>query len=316
MSLLTICQGVARAVKVEVPSAIIGNSGDEAQLLLQCAQDEGEALARRPQGGWVAMIQEFDFTTVSLGPFDGVIANTGPGGLAQIVLASTTGIAAQSFYVSGTGLNYNAAVQTVNSATVVTVNQPATTVGAGENFTFSQVAYSLPADFERPIDNTMWDRTRYWQMRGPLSPQQWQAVKSSVYSRATIQRRFRFRQTNGVQTFWIDPPPTDNGSQLVFEYVSNGWCKNASTGVLQNQWLADSDLGVIDEYLMRLGVKWRTLERLGMVYDAALADYEREVSKAVAQDGGAGILDLAPTGGPWLLGPWSVQDGFFPSTPS
>lgn len=313
MSLLTICQGVARSIKIEIPNTIVGNSGEEAALLLACAQDEGEALARRPGGGWVAMMNEFDFATVAIGPLTGTVANTGPGGVAQVTLASTTGIVANTFYAAGTGLPYNTIVQTVNSPTVVTLNQAATTTGSATDLIFSQVAYTLPADFQRPIDNTMWDRSRYWQMRGPLSPQQWQFYKSSIFSRATIQRRFRFRETNAAQTFWIDPPPTDNGSSLVFEYVSNAWCKS-SEGALQTQWLADTDLGVIDEYLIRLGVKYRALERLGMAYDSQLAEYEREVSKAMATDGGAPILDLAPVAWPFLIGPYSIQDGNFPST--
>ena len=44
----------------------------------------------------------------------------------------------------------------------------------------------------------------------------------------------------------IDPTPFDNGSQIVFEYVSNGWCQNASTGAPQLQWEADTDVGVGD----------------------------------------------------------------------
>lgn len=314
MSLLSICQAVARSIKIEIPNSIIGNTGEEPALLLACAQDEGEALARRPGGGWIAMQTEFDFLTVALGPLTGTVANTGPLGVAQVTLASTAGIVANTFYASGTGLPYNTIVQTVDSPTLVTLNQVATTLGSATDLIFSQVAYTLPVGFQRPIDNTMWDRSRYWQMRGPLSAQQWQFYKSSIFSRATIQRRFRFRQTNGAETFWIDPPPTDNGSALVFEYVSNAWCKNAGTGALQTQWLADSDLGVIDEYLIRLGVKARALERLGMAYDSQLAEYEREVSKAMATDGGAAILDLAPTPWPFLISPYGIQDGNYPGT--
>lgn len=318
MTLLTICQNTARSVKVAVPSTVVGNSGDEAQLLLQCAQDAGEDLARRPPGGWVSMIREHDFSVAAIGPVSGTIANSGAGGVAQITgLASTTGLAADVWSVAGTGLPYNVAVASVDSATQVTLTAPASSTGAITDIEFSKTGYSLPSDFQRPVDNTMWDRQRYWQMRGPLSPQQWQFYKSSIYSRATVQRRFRMMRLGSSPTYYftIDPPPTDNGSALVFEYVSNAWCMS-SIGTLQTKWLADTDVGILDEYLLYLGTKWRFLERLGVAYDAALADYENQADKAVAHDGGAATLDIAPQPWPWLLSPYGIQDGSWPGSPS
>src|SRR5512146_56394 len=173
MSLLSICQGVARAIKIEVPSSIIGNGSDEATLLLQCAQDEGEALARRPQGGWVQMIKEYDFATVAY-----VLTGTLTAGSKTVTgITSTAGLAALTFGVSGTGVPANTYTQTVDSLTQVTLTNAALVDGA-QSLTFGQSDYTMPSDFERPIDGTMWDRTRYWAMRGPMSPQQWQFYKS------------------------------------------------------------------------------------------------------------------------------------------
>lgn len=312
MSLLSIAQAVARIIKIEVPDTIINNTSDEAQLLLQCGNDEGDALARRPSGGWIEMMKENDFTTVAIGPVTGMVANTAPNGDAQITLTDTSAIIAHLFGAAGTGLPYNCTVRSVDSATQVTLNSPSTKLGVVTDLMFGQFAYPVPGDFERAIDNTMWDRTRYWQMRGPLSPQQWQFYKSSVFSRATIQRRIRFKRlANDAVNLLIDPVPSDNGSDLVYEYVSNGWCQSAS-GNPQNEWQADDDTGILDEYLIRLGMKWRALDRLGVDYSSALDEYERECGKAVAQNGAAATLNLTAGFQPYLLGPWSVQDGFFP----
>lgn len=313
MTLLSICQNVARVLPLPVPTTIVANTDQTAQLLLGCAQEAGEILARRPQGGWVSMIREHDFTTTAIGPLTGTIANSGAGGVAVIsALSSTTGLAADTWYASATGLLSNSIIASVDSATQVTLNQAASAVGTGVSVSFGKSDYALPSDFQRPVDATFWDRTRYWQMRGPLSPQQWQMYKSSIYGRVSIQRRFRFRNEGGVNLLSIDPTPFDNNAHMVFEYVSSGWCKS-SLGVYQTAWAADTDVGVVDEFLIQLGIKWRALERLGLVYASAFDDYERQVSKAVAQDGGAAILDLAPSYGPWLIGPQSVQEGDFPS---
>lgn len=309
MSLLSICQGVARSVKIEVPSSIIGNGSDEASLLLQCAQDEGEALARRPQGGWVQMIKEYDFAIVAY-VRNGTLAS---GTKVITGLSATSDLTALTFGVSGTGVPANTYIQTIDSSSQITLNN-AVTVDGVQSLTFGQSDYTMPSDFERPIDGTMWDRTRYWAMRGPMSPQQWQFFKSTPFARATIQRRFRFRKIGTQVRFSIDPVPNDNGTPLVLEYVSNAWCQSAS-GTPQMAWAADSDVGIIDEYLIRLGVKWRALDRLGMAYDSALAEYEREVDKAIAHDGAAGILNMTPNLGPVLISDFNVQEGNFPSAP-
>src|SRR5579885_1657541 len=134
------------------------------------AQAAGEDLARRPQGGWIAQQIENLFMTNVLNAMTGTIANTGTGGVAQITgLSSTTNITAGRFMASGTGLPTNAKVVTVDSLTQVTLNQAATTTGSGVSITFAQFAYPVPSDFQRLIDGTLWDRTRYWQMRGPIS---------------------------------------------------------------------------------------------------------------------------------------------------
>jgi hypothetical protein len=317
MSLLSICQTVAGQIPVAVPTSIVGNGDETAMLLLALAQDAGEALARKPDGGWVDMITEYDFTTAATANnITGTIANTGPGGTAQITgltLGSPANpVSINAWQAFGTGVPGNAIVTAVtlnDPHSIITLNQAATQLGAGE-FTFGQSDYALPSDFKVPVDNTMWDRSRFWSMRGPLSPQQWQLYKSSVIGRASIQRRFRFRQTNGVMVFSIDPVPTDNGSALVFEYVSNGWCQSTG-GTRQTQWEADTDTGILDEYLIRLGLKWRVLRRKGMSYAEELNEYESEVAKAMSKDGGAAILDLTPNNQLTLIGPWNLPETGF-----
>lgn len=309
MTLLSICQQVARLIPVAAPTSIIENTNDDtALLLLACAQKIGEDIARRPQGGWISMIEEYDFQTSAVGPIIGSVANTGPGGVARITgLSSTVGISPLTFYAFGPGLPNNSIVQTVDSGTQVTLNLAATGPFTAQPYTFGKSDYPLPADFERPIDNTAWDRSRFWAMRGPQSPQQWQMYKSSVIGKATIERRYRFREIGGQTLFSIDPVPLDNQGRLVIEYVSNGWCQS-SLGVRQTMWEADTDTGVVDEYLIGLGVLWYVLKRLGLSCDEEKDSYERALSRAMAADGGAAVLSIAPLNTYGLLSPWQVPD--------
>ena len=180
-----------------------------------------------------------------------------------------------------------------------------------------QTQFTLPVDFRSMVNDTLWDRSRFWQLRGAMSPQQWQLYKSSIIGNATIEQRWRIRIPSGslagaATQFTIDPVigPTDN-STFVYEYVSKNWCVSAS-GIPQSKWQADSDVSLLDENLLELGVIWRTMRRLGLSYEEEREEYEREVDKAVARDGGTATLSLVRN--PWLrfIGPNNVQEGSFP----
>lgn len=93
--------------------------------------------------------------------------------------------------------------------------------------------YFLPADFRSMVNNTMWDRSRHWRMRGAMTPQQWQFYKSSIFGRATIERRWRLRLSSGAAAgapvqFEIDPATTETSATLVYEYVSENWGRSAT----------------------------------------------------------------------------------------
>lgn len=322
-----------------MPTSIIGSPDQTATLLLALANRAGQEVARKPTGGWVAMIREFTFTTQAVLPQPGTIANVGN----SAVISGLSGISLVEpnlWIASGTGLPNNAVIRLVTPAVTltgpapntITLSVPSSVTGPG-TYQFGQSDYSLPADFQRPIDGTFWDRSRFWEMRGAQSPQQWQVYKSSSFGRATIDRRYRFRSvysgggtqiggefgTDGIgdvpgfrKYLSIDPTPFDNGSTLVFEYVSNGWCQSVA-GIPQSSWQADSDVAADDdlEYLIGLNLTWRLLRRLGLSYSEELDEYEKQVDKAAASDGGAAILDLAPVIGTHLISPWQIPDTGF-----
>lgn len=309
MTLLEFCTIALQDCGFEVPSGIIGNSDETAIRTIAAAQLAGKSLQKAAPGGWVANIREYDFTTAAVPQQAGTIANTGPNGTAVISgLSGISAVSQNTWYAFGSGLPNNSIVTATTSSTV-TVNQVATTTGAGQ-YVFGQSDYALPSDFHRPIDDTLWDRSRFWSLRGPMSPQQWQLYKSSVIGRASIQRRFRFRFVGGITVFSVDPVPTDNGSPLVFEYVSNAWCQS-STGVPQTLWQADTDTTILDDDLMMLGVRWRVKRGLGFAYNEELDEYERELRKAMSLDGGAAILNMTPSNHLTLIGPWNIPESGF-----
>lgn len=220
MTLLTICQNVAREVGITVPSSIVGNTAKEATVLLRFAERTGDQIAQAHD--WTVLLLEHTFTTTS-----------------------------------------------------------------------GNAYYDLPAGFRRLVTETAWDRTNYRSMRGPLSAQEWQFRKSGIVSSAGILRNWRVKAVSGVQKFYIDPTPASTDS-LVFEYITDYWCQS-SGGTAQASWAVDTDTARIDEDLIELGVIWRMLNRLGRPYIEERAEFDREMSRRRARDGGMAVLSLGDT---------------------
>ena len=85
--------------------------------------------------------------------------------------------------------------------------------------------YALPADFDRFIFRTHWDRANTWELEGPLSPQEWEWRQEGI-SAVSPKRRFRIRDDTTTQ-LKIDPLPDsgDAGAVMVYEYRSKNWTR-------------------------------------------------------------------------------------------
>ena len=83
----------------------------------------------------------------------------------------------------------------------------------------------------------------------------------------------------------------------------------------QQDWAADSDVALLDEDVIELGVIWRLLRRLGLDYAEEKDEYEARADLLAARDGGTAILDLAPYDRLTLVGPYNVPEtGFGPQS--
>ena len=154
--------------------------------------------------------------------------------------------------------------------------------------------YALPSDFEALIDGTLWDRTNFWTLQGPVSPGEWQTIKSGVLASSTgPRRRVRIRKSasSNVKALYVDPTPSTTGDTLVFEYLSNGWCQS-SGGTVQSVWGADDDTGILDEYYLKRDLKWRFKKEKGLEWGQDHKDFELEVAQALARDGGSQVLNM------------------------
>jgi len=106
--------------------------------------------------------------------------------------------------------------------------------------------------------------------------------------------------------FSLDPTPA-SGVSMVYEYVSKNWCQS-SGGSGQTAWAADTDTGILDEYLIELDTLWRVLNRMGMAYAEEKEEAEQQIELALAGDGGAPKLSLNSSTGTHLIDANNVPD--------
>jgi len=173
----------------------------------------------------------------------------------------------------------------------------------------SQQEYDLPADFNWQIVNTFWNAAERLPVWGPLTPQTWQAIEYGMVAGSPVGTRYviwRGTSSNDAKVY-LDPTPSTNGDTLAYMYVSSHWCAS-SGGTTQATWAADTDVGILDEDLMKDGIVWRFLRQKGLDYGDLRNDYERRRSRLLAQARPAPNLSLAGNRSWRLLGPQNLPE--------
>ncbi|KVN72809.1 hypothetical protein WT15_27425 [Burkholderia stagnalis] len=286
------------------PTMVIGNTDKTVQQMLIHATRIGEELAAAGSlnDGWPVMRKEYTFSLVGYGGYTG---STTQGSNVITGMTSVANIAV-GMIATSTAIPYGAAVTAVG-ANSVTLNQNATTTVNGASFSFGQESYAIPTDADHFIQHTGWDRSFRWQLVGPLSPQEWQVLKSGI---SPTGPRLRFRIMGGQ--IYVNPVPASLDN-LVLEYYSTGWCQSAA-GVAQSAWAADTDTPVLQDRLFILGMIARFLNRKGFDSTQAQRDYDDAVDAAIGRAGGSRVLPLnARAEPPVLLGSANVPDTGFGS---
>lgn len=291
MTLLTMSNTIADRCRISRPATIIGNSNENARLILAMIEMTGTDI--RDSFQWAELQKEYTFSTVD-----------------------------------------------------------------------SQDAYALPADFNQVIYDTHWDRTQMWPLIGPISPQDWQWMKSGI-APYTPRTTYRVKGYKDAQ-FYIIPTPTADSDDdtLVFEYATKTWCRprtwvtatvfaaasycfyngniyyttaGGTTGVTAPTWTsgtqsdgvvswtyvsaayeaftADTDLVILNEEMIIDGAVWRLKRELGLFYEEqmqqALDAIERKKTDLTSATA-INFKSFFTWGRRWPFG--SVPDGNWPTS--
>ena len=151
------------------------------------------------------------------------------------------------------------------------------------------------------VNDTIWNRTTGDPVLGPRSGRTWQAYKAQTFSAPVYEYRIR------GNTLLFMPTPTA-GQTCAFEYVSRYWCTDLAGTTYRDAFSADTDLCLVDDELVLMGLLWRWRKAKGFDYAEEHLAYERQVADAMARDGGKATLSLggetsdAPIAIPRLIG--------------
>ena len=301
-TLLELVDQVSGELGLTQPPLVVGSTNNQTIQLLALAQRLGKDLVRDFE--WQKLVKAYIWQTQNAVSTTGTItANS------KIItnIPSTASLQVGNV-ITGTGQTPYAEILTIDSSTQVTLNAPVTTSTASVSMTFAKQDYDLPDGYDRMISDTNWDRTDHWRNIGTKSSQDWQFLQGGIIS---IGPRERYRIYNGKFRIFQALTTVYNFS---FEYVSNYWvCATGSSEGTKAQFTADTDTCVFPDDLMMAGLKFYFLKAKKLDYGIELGEFTRALSYNKAQDVPVPSMSLAPVGMNQLVGPWSVQDGNWPS---
>ena len=157
--------------------------------------------------------------------------------------------------------------------------------------------YTLPTDFGRIINQTIWDRSNRWPLVGPKTPQEWEWLTSGWLGAAGWPQ-FRYRIRAG--RLELDRVPTA-GLSLVFEYISKNWVLNANGVDTYEKFINDSDTAYLDDRLLILAgaLKWKGAK--GFTDPMLEHEFRLQFDAVRSQDAGAPVLSISPPRGDYYL---------------
>jgi hypothetical protein len=307
MQFLEIIQTVCAELGLNQPSTLAGTQDLQVIQLMSLANRSGTEMYR--DYDWTDLQKEHIVNVEAAITTTGDIAN----GSAIITnIPDTTGLDT-SYAISANGQQAAQRVAEVLSPTSVRMEMLSTATEVGAEIVFGKDTYNIPDDFERYIGETWWDRTNFWRLIGPDSPQMDQYLRSGIY--VTGPRR-RWRQIGTRPNAWrIWPPPFAGGAPapgaLVFEYISSDWVIKADD-TTASKMTANDDEPLVDAQLIILDTKWRFWQIKGFDYAAMQQEYLDQVRAKFATDGGIPDLYLNRRAGPFLITGANVADSNWP----
>lgn len=136
------------------------------------------------------------------------------------------------------------------------------------------------------LNETIWNRTTRLPIYGPTAPKVWQGYKALSLVGPYPQYRVRGNQ------IIFNPVPTA-GHSCYFEYGSKCWLTDSTGATFRTGLVADGDIFLVPDNLIRAGLKWMWLRAKKLSYAEEFASYEQLVAQAITDEKPHATLNMA-----------------------
>lgn len=138
--------------------------------------------------------------------------------------------------------------------------------------------FALPSDWSRlKADASVWrSGSLLTPLQGPVSVDNWH--------RLTVLPGLRFPgfwriENNNLLTLGVPA-----GETVSIPYISNKWILDVNGTTTKEFWTADTDSPILDDWLIRMGVRWRWKQTKGLEYAEDMKSYELGLEQRIAAD--------------------------------
>lgn len=144
---------------------------------------------------------------------------------------------------------------------------------------------SAADNYRTILNETLWNRSKRIPVFGPRAPRVWQGFKALTFAGPFGEYRIRGGH------LLIMPTPAA-GETIAFEFVTRNWLTSSdgseSRAIIED----DEDVPLLDEEVLRAGLRWRWKRNKGLDYSEEFSAYESRVIDALARDGTKARLSL------------------------
>jgi hypothetical protein len=153
--------------------------------------------------------------------------------------------------------------------------------------TVQVTASAIPTDFDRMVNESIFNRTSRERVWGPLSNEEWQYTQANLVT--LVDPSYRIRGN----TILITPTPA-TGETIAYEYISKNVVRDDTGAEVSGGFAADTNTSALDERIHSIGLVWRYRQAKGFAFDADQLEYERRVVEAIMRDGTRPRLSADP----------------------
>lgn len=152
----------------------------------------------------------------------------------------------------------------------------------------AQQGYNLAADYSRMVPGSEWDQDAQKRLIGPRTARMW---AKDEHGGVVFGLNWRYEIRAGQVVFQQTVESGDAGTAISYEYVSSYWAKDTG-GSPKLRFTSDNDTQRFDDDVFIQGLIWRLKNAKGFPSQVEFAEYQAQLNRLKARDGGMPDVDF------------------------